>query len=642
MAKKYKKYLAPAFVLLLAVFIRFYNYNNVPYTHDELSALSRLEFPDMSSLIENGIRPDGHPALVHLFLYAWTNIVGTSEEWVKLPFVLFGIISVLLTYKIGKKWFSESAGLFAALFMACTQFFIIYSHYARPYISGCFLALILVDSLLKILFDKQSRKSTYIIFAVSLALCALDHHMCALFAFISAVCGLLFIRRDILVPYFVSCVGAVLLYLPHLSITLSQFSIGGVGGWLTPPPQNFLLKFIFFLFHYSYPALGIIAGLILLSRFTGSKVKTDSPKIKIRILLFLVFVLSWLIPHLYSVFVNPLMQYSTLIFSAPCFLLLIFSFMRENNPVLKWSSLFLMSGVLFFTLAKDRKYFQLNFRQGFEEFVLSVNHFQKTYPDKKVLAVVKAENWFIDFYKNKYGVEADFICQPNDYIYSSTDLKPKLDSAKADIVLVGNMEPSQIYQVQNYYPKLVKYDFGYTYELMVFCNDCEAAEVSGPRVKKSLELNLNAVDSFRYNKSKIITDTINKSLALKIDESDEYPLEISSKMNEWTPVAGNHFLVEVTVNNTDSLNALICTTINNSDSTIYFSASHLQGYLINGKKITKAFHSAFVQGNFENMKNETLKVFLWNKDHYSFNVYTFKLSLIDLNPYRYGLLEKIN
>ena len=183
MAKKYKKYLAPAFVLLLAVFIRFYNYNNVPYTHDELSALSRLEFPDMSSLIENGIRPDGHPALVHLFLYAWTNIVGTSEEWVKLPFVLFGIISVLLTYKIGKKWFSESAGLFAALFMACTQFFIIYSHYARPYISGCFLALILVDSLLKILFDKQSRKSTYIIFAVSLALCALDHHMCALFAF---------------------------------------------------------------------------------------------------------------------------------------------------------------------------------------------------------------------------------------------------------------------------------------------------------------------------------------------------------------------------------------------------------------------------------------------------------------------------
>ncbi len=48
----------------------------------------------IKELIEGGVKVDGHPAGIHVFLYYWTKLFGTNEWIVKLPF----IVSVSTTY----------------------------------------------------------------------------------------------------------------------------------------------------------------------------------------------------------------------------------------------------------------------------------------------------------------------------------------------------------------------------------------------------------------------------------------------------------------------------------------------------------------------------------------------------------------
>ena len=61
-------------ILLFAAVLRFWNYFEIPFTHDEFSALFRTQFNSFSELIDKGIKIDGHPAGVQMFLYFWVKI----------------------------------------------------------------------------------------------------------------------------------------------------------------------------------------------------------------------------------------------------------------------------------------------------------------------------------------------------------------------------------------------------------------------------------------------------------------------------------------------------------------------------------------------------------------------------------------
>ena len=74
-------------IIVVAAVLRFFNYAEIPFTHDELSALSRLYYDNFSTLIREGVMPDGHPAGIQVFLYYWVRFFGEDEWIVKLPFV---------------------------------------------------------------------------------------------------------------------------------------------------------------------------------------------------------------------------------------------------------------------------------------------------------------------------------------------------------------------------------------------------------------------------------------------------------------------------------------------------------------------------------------------------------------------------
>ena len=213
-------------ILVLGAVLRFWNFSEIPFTHDEFSALGRLHFDSFGELIAKGVKIDGHPAGVHVFMYYWIQLFGESEIAVKFPFITMGIASIYLIYSIGKLWFNYSVGLISAAFMATMEFSVMYSQIARPYISGLFLCLLMVVYWSKLIKTPQTNFwKNYTGFVLAAALCAYNHHFSLLFAAIVGVSGVFLVQKKYLLKYALSGLAIFVLYLPHLSIFLYQLNI---------------------------------------------------------------------------------------------------------------------------------------------------------------------------------------------------------------------------------------------------------------------------------------------------------------------------------------------------------------------------------------------------------------------------------
>ena len=66
-------------ILITGAALRFFGFPNIPFTYDELSAWGRTGYNSFSELIDQGVRGDGHPALIQVFLNYWRVIFGDSE-----------------------------------------------------------------------------------------------------------------------------------------------------------------------------------------------------------------------------------------------------------------------------------------------------------------------------------------------------------------------------------------------------------------------------------------------------------------------------------------------------------------------------------------------------------------------------------
>ena len=191
-------YILLGVILLVAAVLRLWKLGQVPFMHDEFSALFRLKFDNFHDLIQYGVTEgDSHPAGVQVFLYYWTKVVGWNELWVKMPFALMGIASVCLIYVSGRQWFNRKAGLLAAAFFAVSQLTVFYSQLARPYAPGLFFVLLMTYFWNRLLFDvKKPSVWVSVGFAISACLAALAHNFSAAQAGLIFLTGLFFLRKE--------------------------------------------------------------------------------------------------------------------------------------------------------------------------------------------------------------------------------------------------------------------------------------------------------------------------------------------------------------------------------------------------------------------------------------------------------------
>ena len=392
-------------ILLVAAVLRLWKLGQVPFMHDEFSALFRLKFNSFQDLIRYGVmKGDSHPAGVHVFLYYWTKLVGWNELWVKLPFALMGIGSVFLTYVIGKQWFNSKAGLLAAAFFAVSQLTVFYSQLARPYAAGLFFVLLMTFFWNKMLFGQRKPGIGVCIgFAVSACLAALAHNFSAAQAGLIFLTGLFFLPKDRRKIYWLSGIGAIVLYAPHLPVFYHQtFVNGGIGGWLARPENSFLLDFLQYTMNYA-PLFMFAVGVVIVLPFILQKPERRSLPIRWAAIAW--FVIIFTLAFVYSLLREPIIQFSTMIFCYPFLVLMAFSFHKNNSMTMPQTAI-AVAAILFIgasSLITNRRHYDLMYHQGYDQIAARMQQDNDSLADIR-FATATIKTPFAEFYQEQTTV----------------------------------------------------------------------------------------------------------------------------------------------------------------------------------------------------------------------------------------------
>lgn len=161
-------------ILIFAVFIRVYSLGNPPLWIDEsISAEASKNILEKGMpVFDSGLLYDR--AYVFHYLQAFFLLFSQSEFFARLVSVIFGILTVVLAYLIGKEY-SKSGGIFCALFMSVFFLEVFFSRQARFYQMFQFMFFLSLY-----LLYKSRLKEKYLYFAIIAMFLAYDTQIQAL------------------------------------------------------------------------------------------------------------------------------------------------------------------------------------------------------------------------------------------------------------------------------------------------------------------------------------------------------------------------------------------------------------------------------------------------------------------------------
>ena len=471
-------------IIAFGSYLRLFELFNIPLTHDELSALYRLKFNSFSDLINYGVKVDGHPAGIHLFLYLWTNLFGTHDYIVKLPFVFMGISSIYLSYYLAKSWYNYKVGLLVSSYISTIQFTVLYSLIARPYISGLFFVLIMVIFWKKIVIDKNQKTVNYLLFIISASLCTYNHHFSMLFCLLVALTGVFIVDLSNRRNYWLSLIAIIILYLPHISILYYQLFISKGLKWLAQPNATFFTEHLKYILQFSDVSYLLIICLSILSVLN---IKFYRIKKTLYFIPLLWFLLPIIIGVLYSIFNSPVIQNSMLIFSLPFLFLFLFAGIKN----IKQSYLFILILAVLssntYALVNQRLSFEVLKKQPFSSFAELIDDFDELKTKKHAIIYDMNPN-YVDFYLQKIDVDT----QPISFFKNLTP--QKLDSfliinTDKELLVCGNISRKNFPIIKKYFPFIVDKDYGFTYEHYIFSKDTTNQHIEEPFKKITLQFN---------------------------------------------------------------------------------------------------------------------------------------------------------
>ena len=631
-------------ILIVAFLLRFTNFSDIPFTHDEFSAIFRLRFDSFSELIEKGVKVDGHPAGVHVFLYYWTKLFGFETWVVKLPFAIFGVLSVLLIYLIGKKWFNETVGLLSASFLASIQFTVMYSQIARPYISGLFFSLLMVYFWSNLI--KTPEKKFYvnaILFVLSASLCAYNHHFSLLFAFIVGISGLFCVQKKYLKKYIFLGVLILMLYLPHLKIFLYQLNVGGVGGpdgWLGKPHNDFLIDFLNYVFHFSLLPVLTVVGLILFGAKDNSFKNLD---FKRYILFFSWFILPFLIGFLYSTYVNPVLQYSMLIFSLPYLFFLLFGHFKEQKPSTNLILVIIILLINGYTLIANRKHYDLFYQSVYLEILKDYE--QEKQADTNTLFIIDSNKKITEYYTTTLAMDTNYI--KYDSFQNLKDFQVFLvqQNKLHDKLYLGStsfITPEAVAIIQDYYPYIKwqhNYVGGSTYHF-------SKTEGTPAKVIDSLNFENSNNELWSSIQPSNLIDSIEcfGSRCYLMDSTMEFSPTYARKLEEIISNENNFIDISVKARKIDNLDEVVLVaTLESNGENIYWRGVGFNDFIISdaNEKWDTFYLSIKLADVYIKYDNIILKVYLWNRGKKNFYFDNLTIKLREGNPIIYGLTEGI-
>lgn len=234
-------------IVLIGSFLRIFRIGSESLWLDEGYSVHFVTTMNMAELIFELPWIDNSPPLYYVLLDIWTVLFGYSELSIRLLSALFGIFTIIITYMIGFRLYSEKIGLLSAGILSISPFHIWYAQEARMYTLFALLASLSFLFFVKSLNNGNSSKyvALYVVFTVAVGYT----HVFGLLIIFSQLIFLFIkymmyeekINKSGVVHWMMiqALVGVFLL--PYLRILLIRMITGGGQVWIPIPPLNYIV-----------------------------------------------------------------------------------------------------------------------------------------------------------------------------------------------------------------------------------------------------------------------------------------------------------------------------------------------------------------------------------------------------------------
>ena len=617
--------------------------------------------------MEKGVKIDAHPAFVQLLIYYLVKLFGYVTWIIKLPFLVVSLGAILYAYAFGLRNFSKQVALLNAVVFSFSFIFVFYAPIARMYISGVFFSMALLYYFFEIFFLKNTRTVNYFFLGLFALLSALNQHINALFAFTVCVSGFLFLNKTNYKAYLGMCILVVLAYLPHLSTTLYQLSVPGIGrdngGWLEAPEFKVLFSFVATLFGTGKTYL-LFLFLTLLAFILNRKALIT----KKQIYLLLIFFINFLVVYFYSIWRSPIFQYSVMLFSATALLVFVCSFIEFKNNKVFYPVLVLLTLVLLYQSYVRKDYFRESVKTVYEYQFERTAFYKNLLGDKNVYPVFfDADNIMKKIYFEKYRtnfackISSDSIISNMERVYFKREKDPVtgesypggevsslrlfsefIGGLKCDYLVLTSAMPHYQAIVKEHFPHLLENTQTQAINFKLYSKRPEDRFRTVEDDKVNVYSTISQPAGFDYLKANKV-QLNNNSFSLKVDSLNEFPFDAKALLNEVTYKEGQVILVttRARLKNKNSLLETCISVIDKTSNGQYaYNAKAASDFLPSKDSVVTIYSEHFNGVKYNQVKNKSyVNCYLWNRGKENFELREFEIRVIDYWPRKWDLWD---
>lgn len=605
-------------IVATAAILRFINYAGFSLSNDELSALIRVQYDTFSDLVDQGFFVDGHPGGIQVLLFYWVKMFGDSEASLRFPFVLMGVAAVWFSWLTAKLWFGKTSALFVAACMALLQFPILYSQVARPYGSGLFFAMLTAYFWTRMIFyfDEKSNRKYYDTAGYTLAtsLMMYNHYFTFLLAFVMGVTGLFLLRRNNVWYFLGAGMTCVILFTPHIYITLNHLSIGGVGLWLGKPEYNWMLQHFAYIFNNSTWVIVMVVFISLSGYLSGQKVEKQTWILRLIALIW--FIIPIAVGFYYSRWVNPVLQHSVVIFSFPFLLLLLFSFPFWKADFKRLAMLALLAAAMLGSTVIRNDHYNAQHFGEFRDVAAKIVEWDREFGEENITRAISVNNpFYIEYYLKRHDADPEFKQYDNRGGRDLFELKNIVSASQTPYFLYAwtKMVPYETHDLIRFYYPYIIYDVDYEglSAVTLFSKEPDFS-IPLPQPVFSIKSDFGPDDLWRAPAHLLDTSMYySGKYSIRLDPDTEFGPTFEIPAGDIRVNEGSTVSVRVMVNSPlESSKSLIVFTLQQWDSPLYtWIASSVSNYALPGE-----WSPVFLTVPINTLKStrDILKVYIWN------------------------------
>lgn len=620
-----RDYIAAVFIIIGAG-LRFYGFSEWSLSNDELSALSRTNFDSFSELIDMGIWVDGHPALIQIFEFYWVQLFGSSVFALRFPFVLMGIGSCIYFYRLLSELLHTNAAIFGLALFAANYQFVLYAQIARPYTAGLFFIIAFSFYLFRFLKSSETRGNAAGIILFGLA-ASLTHYVAALTAVLIYLSASIYWNKKNWKAYFLLAIAIVVLYTPHLPITLNHLSIGGVS-WLPKPSPDYLERFLDYFFQNS-----IVFQLILLATLIAIGVKKGlTVQWRPIVIAAFIFFSCFYIAYYYSLNQTPILQFSVLIFASPFLLVLVASLISEkanSKLIIGLSSVLLLAGS-YSLLAKNEIYTKkpfANFKSVAENSVTLTQELGK----ENVLNISNASNpFYLEYYTSKIDSAFEYDIKTIDNSTNISAIRDLIQNSEKEYVMIAyanSVVPAEIHEfAKQKYPVIYFHQRYFNSDIIVYRKG---------DLKRETSFTSSYLTDSKWDVNNVfLQDSIFFSDSLAFHQSKETPYALTYKDTLGSFVDENHKYLTISAQlfSENMVDVSLVFNVNRGDSVVFWRGTNAKPYFTKDKW----YHFLYV---FEKPANllptDDVVIYFWNPNKEELYIDEFKMYNFSDSDYNY-------